>query len=257
MFGFRLCAVVRWHPRAIPPVVRRERSVRRIVRILTVAAVTALAAVGMAPVAQAANRVVFTVWDSSGIEYYKQCSNVPPFTCGTFNGGMLTQITVANAPRNTPITVTYQIDGITATPGLDYTGPTTGTVTIPAGWGVGWTPTLPMVNDGVPEPNETVRVRILSSSVGGNISDTGIGTIYDGGPIPVDCDLFRPDSQSFSMTCSNRPATQRWKVEVECGEDWPMFVYVQGNIVTGNGTSSATCTGTGLPYIHWGYIVLP
>jgi len=222
-----------------------------------VAVTAALIALGISPAAQAANRAVFTVWDSSGIEYYKQCSDTPPFPCGTFSGGLRAQITVANAPKNTAITLTYQIEDITATAGADYTGPTTGTVTIPANWGVGWTSTIPLVNDGVAEPNETLRIRLTSSSVGGNISDTGIGTIYDGGTIPEDCDLLRPDSQSFSITCTNRPATQRWKVEVTCGEEWPMFVYPQGNIVTGNGTSAATCTGTGLPYRGWGYIVLP
>lgn len=40
------------------------------------------------------------------------------------------------------------------------------------------------MNDGVAEIDETLRLRLTSSNVGGNISDTGIGMIYDGGTIP-------------------------------------------------------------------------
>jgi hypothetical protein len=227
--------------------------VRKVLRALTVAAAAALATVGAVPTAHAATPV-FTVWDGTGAEYYWNCSGTAPYTCTKHSSFMGVQVTVSNAPRNVPITVGYRVEGITATAGADFTG-TTGTITMPAGWFVGWI-YIPVVDDAVPEPTETVRVRLTSSSVGGNISDTGIASILNDGSIPRDCTPFRPDGQSYGWTCTNRPPTERWQIEVECGEDWPMFVYVRGNIVTGNGTATATCAGTGLPFVHGWRIVL-
>ena len=82
-------------------------------------------------------------------------------------------------------------------------------MTIPAGWN-NIQITIPIVNDGVLEPDETLRVRLTSSSVGGNLGDTGIGTIFNGSSIPDDCTLFRPDGLSFGVTCTNRPPAARW-----------------------------------------------
>lgn len=226
---------------------------RKFARILMVGMVAAFGTVGLASTAQAASPT-FTVWDASTYEYFWQCDGTAPYTCRTLSGGMLVQVTVANGPRNTPITLGYRIEDITTTAGADYTG-TTGSVTVPSGQYVTRIP-IPIVNDGVLEPAETLRVRLTSSSVGGDFSDTGIGTIHNGSGMPDDCTLFRPDGQSFGVTCTNRPPTARWQVEVECGEDWPMFVYVQGPIVNGNGTSTASCSGTGLPYIHGWWVRL-
>ncbi len=226
---------------------------RAIARLVTVTAAAALVTLGLAPAAaQAASRTVFTVWDAGGYEYYKQCSDTPPYPCGTFNGGTLVQVTVANPARPyRTITAGWQIVDITTTAGADYTGPTSGTLTIPAGQTV-TTISIPYVNDGVAEPDETFRVRLTSSSVpGADISDTGIGTIWDGGAVPADCDLSRPDAQSVSMTCTNRPPTEQWYVGAQCGEEWPHFQLVNGNIVTGNGTSTARCTT--LPFSSWYY----
>lgn len=230
---------------------------RNLLRLLTIAASTAVLALGVLPAAQAVPRPVFTVWDGVGFEFYKQCSNTPPYPCGTFTSGVFLQLTMSSRPTPaSPITVTYQLQDITATVGQDYqASAATGTITFAPYQTVSGV-VIPTVNDGVAESDETFRLRLTGSSVPGTITDTGIGTIWDGGTLPADCDLLRPDAQSFSMTCTNRPAGEQWKVEVTCGDEWPMFVYPQGNVVTGNGTSYATCTGTGKPYHSWGYIVL-
>lgn len=228
---------------------------RTILRLFTVAVVAALVTFGLQPPAHAAKQAVFTVWDASGLEFVKSCSNTPPYPCGTSSSGTLVQITVANRPTpSATITLGYQLENITATAPADYGPATTGTVTVAPYQYVTVIP-IGHVNDGVTEPNETYRVRLTSSSVGGNISDTGITTIYDGGNMPVDCDLFRPDGDSFSITCTNRPPTEHWYTEVSCYEEWPMIIYVDGNEVIGNGTSTATCAGTGLPFRGWGYVV--
>jgi hypothetical protein len=214
--------------------------VRTIFRLLTAAAAVALATLGLAAPAQAAP-VAFTVWDGGSYEYFKTCSDDPPFTCGTFAHNMYVQVTGPWPPRSQPITLGYVVEPITASPGADYVVPS-GTVTIPAGQYVtGIYVTL--VADGAAESPETFRVRLTSSSIGGNISDTGIGTIYNDGLIPGDCTLSKPNLVLTSMTCTNRPAGQRWVHQVACRE-MPTWGYIEitGPVVTGNGTSTVDCS---------------
>jgi hypothetical protein len=124
---------------------------------------------------------------------------------------------------------------------VDYDFPTTGTVTIPAGQYVTGL-NIPIIVDSTTEPSETFQVSLTSSSVGGDISDTGIGTITDGGLIPLDCNLSQSDSKTVSMTCGGRPPAQQWYNSASCGEEWPHVAYADGNVVTGNGTSTTYCT---------------
>lgn len=60
------------------------------------------------------------------------------------------------------------------------------------------------------------------------------------GEIPADCQLTAPSSQTRSLTCTNRPAAQRWHLYMYCIK-WVNVEFEVGNIVTGNGTSTATC----------------
>ena len=136
-----------------------------------------------------------------------------------------------------PITVGYQIINWTAVAGQDFTG-TSGTVTI-SPYNQNINIVVPLVNDGVAEPSETFTVRLTSASVPGDISDTGVGTITDGSQFPTDCTLTQVlDQRSRSLTCTSRPAGQRWFIVQPYasigGVDWDY-----GNIVTGNGTSTA------------------
>lgn len=58
------------------------------------------------------------------------------------------------------------------------------------------------------------------------------------GPVPSDCSVTT-NADVWSMTCTQRPATQVWNMEVECYA--PMihdYVPVEGSKVTGNGTST-------------------
>jgi hypothetical protein len=221
---------------------------RHVLRSFLVAAAAVLIVLGMQPSAHAAVRPakgggggeVFTVWDGSSYEYFKTCADTAPFTCGTFGESMYVQITGTYPAKTFAITLGYHIEDITTTAGADYTLPVDGTVTIPANQYVTglW---VPLVVDGVAEPNETFRVHLTSSSVGGNISDTGIGTIWNDGLIPADCNLSRSGLYTVSMTCTNRPPTQQWYNAASCGEEWPHVEYVDGPTVTGNGTSTSQC----------------
>jgi len=214
-------------------------------RLLLVAASAALLLLGLQPAANGATAKsntaeVFTVWDGGSYEYFKTCSGAPSFTCGTYGQTMYVQITGSYPPRQQAIVLNYQITDITATSGLDYTYPATGTVTIPGGQYVTGL-YIPIVVDSLTEGSETFRVSLTHSSVGGNISDTGVGTISDNGLIPPDCNLSQADSKTVSMACSGRPANQTWYNDAFCGDEWPRVEYEAGNQVTGNGTSTSRC----------------
>ena len=227
---------------------------RTVLRMFTIAGVAALLALGTLPAAQASSRTVLTVSDSASYEYYKSCSDSPPFACGTFGNTIFITIQVKNRPRpDAPITVGYQIVNGTAVAGQDFLGPTSGTVTIPVNASQDYVP-VQLIVDSVTEPTETFTVRLTSSSVPADISDTGTGMINDGGVIPADCNLSRADASTVSLTCSNRPASQRWLETIQCGEEFTTLL-VNGNAVTGNGTSTARCTSR--PYMHSYFTVLP
>lgn len=61
--------------------------------------------------------------------------------------------------------------------------------------------------------------------------------------IPADCSVAKPNLATTHMTCTARPAGQRWRVVVICAVigGWGT-IYAEGTIVTGNGTSTAVCT---------------
>ncbi|HEY0638571.1 MAG TPA: Calx-beta domain-containing protein [Pseudonocardiaceae bacterium] len=140
-----------------------------------------------------------------------------------------------------PVTVNYQIVDLTTTAGQDYTVATTGSITLAAHTSQAHFH-VPIVNDGVTESNETFRLRATGISVNADISDTGTGTIRDGGNMPADCGMSRIDSDTHSITCTNRPAGQQWVHRQQCMIEWLEFVNVNGNVVTGNGTSVTSCS---------------
>ena len=223
-----------------------------VIRLITAAAVTALGTLAVAPTAQAAGPT-FSVLDAQAYEYSKDCSTQgPPFPCPTTTTTMYVEIWTPS-PVNQQVTFGYRIEPITATQGADYIG-TTGTAVMAAHTNFAFL-AIPVIMDGVAEPSETLRVRLTSSSGGGDISDTGIGTILNDGQIPADCTLTRPSLMVTSLACTSRPATQRWQFEITCYDSggWG-YVRAYGGVVTGNGTSTATCTRVdyeyGYPYFH-------
>jgi hypothetical protein len=208
---------------------------------LVIAAVSmaALVTPGLSPAAQAAGSVSYTVHDAQRAEYTLDCTDEPPSDCNVQRPNtMYVGITVNNRPKPYKnITVNYQIVNGTAVSGQDFTG-TTGTVTITP-YNQNINVEIPLINDGVAEPSETFTVRITSVSTPGNISDTGTATITDGNQFPPDCTLSQDlDQELRSLTCTNRPAGEQWYIVQPWasigGIDWDY-----GNVVTGNGTSTA------------------
>ncbi|HEY0639926.1 MAG TPA: hypothetical protein VGD67_19990 [Pseudonocardiaceae bacterium] len=222
---------------------------RRTRRTLSVAAAAAgLAAATVAvtpPTAFAAAQPVVTVDSATDHEGTLVCSEGfggPPPPCGT---------TVTNALRfyvrtstRAAITVNWQLVPGTATAGADYTGPTTGSVTIPySNWGTSFQ--VPLVYDGFTEAaTEQFTVRLTGSSIPANLTDTGTGTIRDGRQVPADCAMSLPAGTTYAMTmtCTNRPAGQQWQLQAYC---WPFGQMIDhyGPVVTGNGQSTIDCGG--------------
>lgn len=208
---------------------------RSALRLLAMAGAAALVVFGWAPAAQAAGRTV-TVDDFSSFESSWVCTADPPFGCSSNAERIQFQIHMSPSPTQA-VTLGWQLEDITATAGQDYTGPTSGTVTFPANGFVTYV-YVPLVKDTVAESNETFRLRITSSSIPADFSDTAIGTIKNGDQIPADCTVTQTTYNNMFLTCSNRPPTQRWHLQAECAHFWS--VIKNGNIVTGNGTSSVT-----------------
>ena len=238
----------------------------RVLRRTLVVASTVVLAIGMLHTVASAKppaQTSFAIYHVDGLnttyhnyEFRWNCGAVGP--CVRYGGHVVFQIVVSNRPQPVqPITVNYAIDDITAIHNVNYGGPTSGTLTIDS-----YPPghndvqlAIPIIDSGsVGVPDKTLRVRLTGSSVpGANISDTEIGLIHSGGQTPRDCSLSRPDSQSFSATCTGRPAGSQWRIYIDCMIDWPFSVTRYGATITGNGTSSATCTGSGGFFDGWAF----
>lgn len=61
--------------------------------------------------------------------------------------------------------------------------------------------------------------------------------------IPADCTVTKPNLATTYLTCTARPAGQKWRLVVLCAVigGWGA-IYADGTIVTGNGTSTAVCS---------------
>ena len=203
----------------------------------------ALCVLGLAPAAQAAggHTVQLNVRDGAGSERYLSCP-VGAGTCVVRDGwvGFAIQVGYGSwRPKNTAITVGWQLVNGTAVAGQDYQGPTTGTATIAAN-ATQTTVTVPLVADGITEPAETFTLRLTSSNVPADLSGVGTGTIRDETLPPADCTATKSDDHIMNLTCTNRPAGQRWHLWVICASIFGGYPY-EGNVVTGNGTSTYDC----------------
>jgi hypothetical protein len=216
---------------------------RTIIRLATVMAATLLGVLGLVPAAHASRPITLTLYDQRDWEAGLHCPSGAG-ACTPVASTLYFTIAIADGrARTVPITIGWQVVDGTAVAGQDFTGPTSGTVTIPAGQVQAYFP-IPLVYDGFNEPTETFTARMTSSSPIADISDTGLGTIWDGTEVPGDCSMAKSSAEVISMTCTNRPESQTWAIAALCltmlGVD-----YFDGSPVTGNGTSSMDCGAGG------------
>jgi Calx-beta domain-containing protein len=222
-----------------------------LIRMAVVVAGAAATIAAVPATAHATGNPRITVDDVSGYEGYVICSdgfNDPP--CGTVANNQLRLYIHLSQTQNRDVTVGWQLVDGTALYGSDYTGPTTGSLTIARG-AYSNSFTIPLVYDGFNESSEGFTVHLTSSSIPANISDLGNETILDGTQIPADCTVANPSSGVITLSCTGRPAGQQWQLETIC---WPFgkLIFHFGNTVTGNGTSTVDCGGAPIdnPIFH-------
>lgn len=215
------------------------RNVRRLATIVGCAAMLVAGSVlPTGTAAEAAGTTTITVGNFSGYEYLPTCSNTAPYPCGQTALTLEFRIYTSKT-YNHDIHIGWSISGGTATPGVDFTGSTTGTVTIAANT-VNAPVDIQLVNDGFGESNETFDVHLTTADVPADLTSVGTETILDGSRVPGDCSLGKTAPNEESMTCTGRPAGQQWYLDVECR--YPLGdPELVGNVVTGDGTSEGTC----------------
>ncbi len=199
-----------------------------------------LAGLGVSPAAvpaMAASRITIQTYSASAYQYTKYCDGS---TCNLKEGTVLVFEFIENG--EVPVTIDWATQDVTAHHGVDYTGPTSGSVSIPQNDCANCAfVEFPVVNTGTPG-TKTFNFLVTGTSVSAT-TNNGTGTIYPGAQIPGDCSLAYISSLSKSLTCTGRPSGQTWYFDLPCPGAPKFFGNATGNEVTGDGTSTATCEG--------------
>jgi hypothetical protein len=199
-----------------------------------------LTCLGVAPgavPAMAASRITIQTYSASAYQYTKYCDGS---TCNLEESTILVFEFIENS--EVPVTIDWATQDVTAHNGVDYTGPTSGSVSIPQNdCGNCAFVEFPVVNTGTPG-TKTFNFLVTGTSVHA-ATNNGTGTIYPGAQIPGDCSLAYLSSLSKSLTCTGRPSGQTWYFDLSCPGAPKFFGSATGNEVTGDGTSTATCEG--------------
>ena len=209
-------------------------------RIVLAAGAAGLLLTGVAPAlpAAAASRINIQTYSDAQYQYVKYCNGS---TCNLKRGTQLILEFIETTFPPKPVTISWQIQDVTTQAGVDYTGPTSGQVSIPSGTCANCAFVLvPVVNEGAPDATETFNFNITHTSVPATTTN-GTGTIYSQAQIPEDCALAYVSPAAKSLSCTGRPSGQSWHFDISCLGAPTFFRHAIGNTVTGDGTSSATC----------------
>lgn len=209
-----------------------------------IAAASLLAAglIATAPAYAASNTV--SVQNSGAPQFHVYCDSQSD--CNTDTTGTLEiQFNRTGSTRNAQ-GIYYQITNGTAVDGVDFNVPATGEVIIPAGQ-YNTDLNVPLVNEGLFPTTATIgfTIAITGTSPSVTVTQSTATATINGGNIPPDCSFTWISSSSQSLTCTHRPATQVWALEVYCFHVLMRYP-AAGNEVTGEGTSTVSnCTGVG------------
>ena len=142
-----------------------------------------------------------------------------------------------------PLGVYYKIINGTAVDGTDFNTPATGEVTIATNTNYAFL-NVPLVNEKEFGTSKTFTVEITGTTSPITISTGTATNTITGGNIPQDCSFTYISTTSQSLTCTTRPASQVWSIEVHCKANMgPPWISVTGSHVTGDGTSTVSgCT---------------
>jgi hypothetical protein len=85
-----------------------------------------------------------------------------------------------------------------------------------------------------------VMIAVTASLIGLTATPAAAGTP------PADCTSTKIDMWTKSLTCTSRPPAQRWHLNLLCMSMGGLEDVAHGNVVTGNGRSTASCTQGGI-----------
>jgi hypothetical protein len=183
----------------------------------------------------ASGGLVYTVGSASANQEFLYCASSTPGPCTAEGHNQLFVDISANQDVNG--TVHYELVNGTAVVGVDFYGPATGVQTISAG---GDLLDVPLMISGATVP-KVFYVKLTSASPAGDISSVGTETILPGNEIPSDCSMNLVSTESLSLTCTGRPVSQQWNLQAVCIHGF-IQPTITGNTVTGDGTSTVTCS---------------
>jgi hypothetical protein len=124
--------------------------------------------------------------------------------------------------------------------GVDFSTPATGEEVIAAGQTTA-NLSIPLLDAGLFGTTRSFTVVITGTTTPITISNSTATGLIEPGNIPSDCSFTFLSGMSLAPNCTGRPATQVWNIRVLCGEIHGMPNGVNGNQVTGEGTSTVTC----------------
>jgi Calx-beta domain len=181
-----------------------------------------------------------SVQDSGAPQYHVSCDSQS--TCNSDTTGTLDIQFNRTGSTSSDLGIFYQITNGTAVDGTDFNVPATGEVIIPAGQ-FNQDLAVPLVNEGMFNATKNFTIAITGTTPPVTITQGTATATISGGNIPPDCSFTWISSSSQSLTCTQRPATQVWNLQVYCFH--LLIRYAQGgNQVTGEGTSTVSnCTG--------------
>lgn len=201
--------------------------------------------------AHASGNVTVSVQSESDWQFLRTCASASQ--CNVVSTEPLPVFFLASASQSSPLTIYYQVINGTAVDGVDFNVAATGSVTIPAGTNGGLLD-VPVVNHGEYGGSRTFTVKITGASRPITIGSPGTETIL-GGNVPSDCSFTYNSTVSLSLTCTGRPGSQSWYMQLRCRalNEW---ILANGNNVTGEGTSTATCTEGTIEENGLGFLII-
>jgi hypothetical protein len=179
------------------------------------------------------------VQDSVGLQYDKTCASSS--TCNTITPGAVDVEFGRTGSTAQALGIYYKIINGTAVNGVDFNTPATGEEIIAAGQYIGDL-SVPAIYEGMFGTSKYFTIAITGTSSPITIQQsTATGTI-EGGNVPPDCSFTHLGGSSLAMDCTGRPPTQVWNLAAQCGLGI-MQGGARSNDVTGDGTSTGTCSG--------------
>jgi hypothetical protein len=163
-------------------------------------------------------------------------------TCNKITTGAVDTYFERTGSTASSLGVFYKIINGTAVDGRDFNIPATGEVIIPAGQTV-TDMRIPTLYDGLYGATDlSFGIEITGTTTPITISNGSTSSLIESGNIPSDCSFIWEGGSSLALQCTGRPSAQVWYLSALCNL-LPTRT-AQGNEVTGEGTSAASCGST-------------